>query len=120
MFQADAKPTQRTKLYVIASGRELKGNRKGETKMMNAYKFAAYPSNNAVASGVTILVSAWFLVAAGLIVTDASAYAPRVQVQVSPMSQNEDDNAYPVPTNVAIAPEARLTINVEAHRSATL
>ena len=87
---------------------------------MNEYKFAEYPSNDAVASGVTMLVSAWFLVAAGLIITDSSAYAPRVQVQVSPMTQNDDESAYPAPTNVAIAQQARLTINVEAHRSANL
>ncbi len=86
---------------------------------MNAYKFAAYPSNSFVASGVTFLVSAWFLVAAGLILTDSSAYAPRVQVTVAPMSEAAAEPEYPAATNVAIAPEARFTINVEAHRSAT-
>jgi hypothetical protein len=37
---------------------------------MNAYRFADYPSNSVVAAGVTVLVSAWFLVAAGAILTD--------------------------------------------------
>ena len=83
---------------------------------MNAYKFAAYPSNSHVASGVTFLVSAWFLIAAGLILTDSSAYAPRAQVLVAPMSEA---TAAPAATQVAIAPEAHFTINVEASRSAT-
>ncbi|MEP7070698.1 MAG: hypothetical protein ABI789_15725 [Usitatibacter sp.] len=87
---------------------------------MNAYKFAEYPSNASVASGVTFLVSAWFLVAAGLILTDSSAYTPRVQPHVAPVAQNDDETAYPAPTHVAIAPEARFTINVEASRPANL
>lgn len=46
---------------------------------MNAFKFAAYPSNDLVAAGVTVLVSAWFLVAAGAILNDpASPYTQRV------------------------------------------
>jgi len=48
-------------------------------KKMNAFKFAAYPSNDLVGSGVTVLVSAWFLVAAGAILNDpASPYTQRV------------------------------------------
>ena len=86
---------------------------------MNAYKFDAYPSNSSVASGVTFLVSAWFLVAAGLILTDSSAYAPRVQVLVAPMSEAAAVPAEPAAEQVAIAPQARFTINVEARRSAT-
>ena len=46
---------------------------------MNAFKFAAYPSNDLVGSGVTVLVSTWFLVAAGAILNDpASPYTQRV------------------------------------------
>ena len=118
MFQADAKPTNQTKLYVVASGPGLKGIRKGEMKM-NAYRFASYPSNSAVASGVTMLVSAWFLVAGGLILTD-SAGTPQAPVQAAPVTQSSEEAATPVITNVAIAPEAHFTINVEAHRSANL
>ena len=45
---------------------------------MNAYRFAAYPSNYVVAAGVTVLVSVWFLVAAGAILSDpASPYTHR-------------------------------------------
>jgi hypothetical protein len=48
-------------------------------KKMNAFKFAAYPSNDLVAAGVTVLASAWFLVAAGAILNDpASPYTQRV------------------------------------------
>jgi hypothetical protein len=120
MFHASAKTTQQPKLYVVASGQGLKGNRKGEMKM-NAYKFADYPSNSSVASGVTMLVSAWFLVAAGLILTDSSpAPAPRAQAHVAPVAQNDDEADYPAPTNVAIAREAHFTINVEASRSARI
>jgi len=45
---------------------------------MNAFKFAAYPSNDLVAAGVTVIASAWFLVAAGAILNDpASPYTQR-------------------------------------------
>ena len=46
---------------------------------MDAFKFTAYPSNDIVANGVTVLVSAWFLVAAAAILGDpASPYTQRV------------------------------------------
>ena len=46
---------------------------------MNAYQFLArLPSNDSVASVVTVVVSAWFLVAAGAILADpASPYTQR-------------------------------------------
>lgn len=40
---------------------------------MNNYKFAEYPSHSSVAAGVTVLVSVWFLVAAGAILSDPSS-----------------------------------------------
>jgi hypothetical protein len=53
-------------------------NAKGDTKMNAPFRFAAYPSNDLVANGVTVLVSAWFLVAAGAILGDpASPYTQR-------------------------------------------
>ena len=39
-------------------------------KQMNAYKFSGMPSNAAVVSVVTVLVTAWFALAAGAILTD--------------------------------------------------
>lgn len=84
---------------------------------MNAYKFANLPSNSSVDFGVTMLVSVWFLVAAGAILSDPpSAYTSHAQAQAAPAVQAEAAPA----TAVAIAPQARLTITVEARRSAIL
>ena len=78
---------------------------------MNAYKFTQYPSNASVASGVTLLVSAWFLVASGAILAEPAHPAHPVHtVHAAPAAA----------ANVAIAPEARFTITVEASRSASL
>ena len=40
---------------------------------MRSYKFAALPSNGSVAAAVTLLVSAWFLVAGGTIISESPA-----------------------------------------------
>jgi hypothetical protein len=77
-----------------------------EKQMNTTYKFAPVPSNSTVAGGVTILVSAWFLVAAGAIFADPAA-GP---AQRAALTQRES------PTEIAIAPEARLRITVEAPR----
>jgi hypothetical protein len=118
MFRDDTTPTPRTKVYVIRGGRHgLKATDQGE-KTMNAYKFAEYRGNSTVASGVTLLVSMWFLVAAGAILSDpAAADTPRA---ATPTVQAAEAPAVAVPAALAIAPEARLTITVEARRSATL
>ncbi len=116
MFRADTKPTHPRKLHVVASGAELEGNRKGEMKM-KAYKFAAYPSNSSVASGVTMLVSVWFLVAAGAILTDPSSpYTQRSQVQAAPSVQYAEE-ADTRAASTPIAPDAHFTIVVEARRA---
>jgi hypothetical protein len=113
MFQADAKP--RTHLYLVHPRQELAALLKGVTKM-NTYKFAAYPSNSSVASGVTMLVSVWFLVAAGAILSDPpSVYTQRV-VPAEAAAVRYVEAVAPA---ASIAPEARLTITVEAKRSAT-
>ncbi len=64
MFPAVATQTRTTQrnLYLVWSRTEAQGIAKGEMKMNN-YRFAAYPSNSSVAAGVTVLVSAWFLIA---------------------------------------------------------
>ncbi len=75
---------------------------------MSAYNFAPLPSNNSIAGLVTFLVSAWFLVAAAAIVTEPSKGPLQALAAAAP---------------VEIAPQARLTITVEAQRlpaSATL
>ena len=91
-------------------------------KTLNEYRFAEYPSNSSVASGVTSVVSLWFLVAAGAILSDPpSIYTQRVvQAAQAPAL------AVPVETAslagsgympaVAVAPAARFTITVEARR----
>jgi hypothetical protein len=77
----------------------------GETQMNN-YKFAEYPSHSSVAAGVTVLVSVWFLVAAGAILSDPS----------SPYTSRKDVRATaPVKTAQAEAPKVFETIYVTAH-----
>ena len=88
---------------------------------MKAYKFAEYPSNSSVASGVTLLVAAWFLVAAGAILADpVSHYTHRVEAEAAPVTRYAEEAATPAASTVAIAPAAHFTITVEASRSATL
>ena len=71
---------------------------------MNEYKFA----ESTVATGVTLLVSAWFLVAAGAIIAGPeSPYTQRVVAQAEAAS-----------IVVAETPAVRETILVEARRIA--
>jgi len=89
---------------------------------MNDYKFTQYPSNSSVASGITMLVSAWFLVAAGAILSDpVSPYTTRkvMQAQTAPALRTADASRS-ADSRVAIAPEAHLTITVAARRPANL
>ena len=81
---------------------------------MNTYRFADLPSNSSVASLVTFLVSGWFLIAAGAILSDPpSIYTQRPQAQVvgSAQSVEAQRNA------AVIAPEAKFTILVVAKRA---
>ena len=110
MFQNETRTPKN--LYLVAGSKErremtLKGANAMNTNM-NEYRFAEYPSNSTVANGVTLLVSAWFLVAAGAILTDpASPYTRPVAIEA----------AAPAPTTVAaIAPATYFTITVEAKR----
>ena len=96
---------------------------------MNTYKFAAYPSNSLVASGVTMLVSVWFLVAAGAILADPhSVYTERAVPQAAvaqveapapeqAVAQAQARYVQVSARQSAISPEARLTITVEAKRT---
>ena len=113
MFQAETRTTP--KLQLVAGGEERRERKlKGAIAMntnMNEYRFAEYPSNSSVASGVTLLVSAWFLVAAGAIIADP----------VSPYTQRPAavaQAAAPAPAVVVAAdtPAAYFTITVEARR----
>ena len=80
---------------------------------MNAYRFAALPSNSSVASFVTMAVSLWFLVAAAAILTDpVSVYTQSPGVKSAPAYVESVRNT------VEIAPQARHTIIVSAKRPA--
>jgi hypothetical protein len=86
---------------------------------MKEFKFTDYPSNSSVSSGVTLLVSAWFAVAAGAILADpVSPYTQRALAEANQPTRYVEEVA--TPASVAIAPEAHFTITVEASRSATL
>ena len=79
---------------------------------MNTYKFADLPSNSSVASLVTLLVSGWFLIAAGAILSDpSSVYTQRSQTEAARALVESPRNA------AVIAPEAHLTILVVAKRA---
>jgi len=72
---------------------------------MSAYEFSVLPSNSSIAAGVTLLVCAWFAAAGGAILTDNHSQATIEAARMSPASPTAE-----------IAPEARLTIVVEARR----
>jgi hypothetical protein len=90
---------------------------------MNAYRFADLPNKPAVvASSVTLLVSAWFLVAAGAILTDpASPYTMRAQHQSAQAPQHAMADASLEPMIVEghrVADVRLATLIVEGHREA--
>lgn len=71
---------------------------------MKPFQFAQLPSNTSVANFVTILVSAWFVLASGAILTDQHSEGT-IERAKAPAAQTE------------IAPEAHFTIVVEGRRS---
>lgn len=71
---------------------------------MNTYRFTSLSSTAAVSSFVTILVSAWFLLAAGTILTDQHSEGT-IEMANTPTSQ------------VQVTPDAHFSIVVEARRS---
>jgi hypothetical protein len=122
MFRDATAPRQRTRLYVIHGGRHgSPGIAQGEKKM-NDYKFTQYPSNSSVASGITMLVSVWFLLASGAILADpVSPYTQRALAErAHAQAAQTADTSVSAQSPVAIAPAAHLIITVEARRPATL
>lgn len=73
---------------------------------MSDYRFVALPSNSSVATFVTLAVCGWFLAAAAAILDDPS----------SPYIEREIRRAHGAGETVAIAPQARFAITVEARR----
>jgi hypothetical protein len=120
MFQAVPISTQLKLIRGTGRSQALKGASTMNTLM--EYKFAEFKSESSVASGVTVLVSAWFLVAAGAILADpASPYTQRpvMQQAAAPAVVTTIAEAAPaaklIPV-VASAPDARFTITVEGKR----
>ena len=86
---------------------------------MNAYEFPRkLPSNASVSSGVTLLTSAWFLVAAGAILSDpASPYTQRERATEVIVSEVKPIASLPEALTIGQVPViARETIVVEARR----
>jgi hypothetical protein len=69
-----------------------------------SFESAPIPSTSAIAAGVTLLVSAWFVAASGAILTDhhSTRLIETVRSEVAEQS---------------VVPDERVTIVVEAHRS---
>ena len=86
---------------------------------MTEYRFAEYPSNSSVSSVVTLLVSAWFLVAAGAILVDpVSPYTarPELRAQTATVTVAQLTPAPRFVPVVAGDPDTHFTITVEAKR----
>jgi hypothetical protein len=71
--------------------------------MKTTYEFTPMPSSSTVAGLVTAMVSAWFLMAAAAIFMDPARGRAGVEAIAQPRA-----------TGIAIAPEARFKITVEA------
>jgi hypothetical protein len=83
---------------------------------MNAYQPAETSSHSAVAAVVTTLVSAWFLVAGATMVASPTDTQVARGASVTVTEGAVLPAPQPLPA-VAVAPEARLTIVVEARRA---
>ena len=73
---------------------------------MIRYEFNQLPSNSAVSSVVTVLVSAWFLLAGGAILSDQHSQQNLERARTPSMAST-------------VVPDAHFTIVVEARRNAT-
>ena len=86
---------------------------------MTQYRFAEYPSSSSVASSVTLLVSAWFLVAAGAIIADPVSPNERPLEQAARTATVTVAQLTPAPRLIpaaAHAPDTHFTITVETKR----
>ncbi len=89
---------------------------------MNNYRFAAYPSNSSVAAGVTVLVSAWFLIAGAAILSDPSSPYTRKVVRAAPPAKMAQVETPSVSGTIYVSARTRQvfdTIYVSAKRTAT-
>jgi hypothetical protein len=116
MFQAKTRIAN--SLHLVQGSEERSRTLTG-ARNMNEYKFAEYPNNESVASGVTLLVSAWFLVAAGAIIADPSSpytQAPVAQARTATVTVAQLSPAPRLIPVMAAGPDAHFTITVEAKR----
>jgi hypothetical protein len=81
---------------------------------MESFRFAKVPSHSSVVAGVTTLVSAWFLVAAGTLIADPTAQSLRVD----PPREEIEIGASPAPKATHIGTRERIVVT--ASRSAAL
>ena len=72
---------------------------------MKSYEFTQAPSNAAVSNVVTVLVSAWFVIASGAIFAGQH-------------SEANIDRARTPTEHAQVVPDAHFTITVEARRNA--
>jgi hypothetical protein len=89
------------------------------TVNMTEYKFAEYPNNESIASGVTLLVSAWFFVAAGAIIADPSVPSRQDAVAQAQPATVTVAQLTPAPRLFPVAdtaPDTHFTITVQAKR----
>ena len=85
---------------------------------MKAFKFATYPNNEAVASSMTALVSAWFLVAACAILAEPAASpipSAGVDRAAATATARLDDNLHRASL---VVPDAYYKVTVQARRTA--
>jgi hypothetical protein len=75
---------------------------------MNAYRFSDLPALSSVAAMVTLAVFSWFALASGAILSDNHSEA-----NIAAAHADTSSTVYDIPA------EARMTIVVEARRSAT-
>jgi hypothetical protein len=85
---------------------------------MSTYRFAKLPSNDSVATVVTLAVSGWLTIAAAAILADNGA--PATQEPQHAVLMEEAAPASPTPPPVAFAPEAHEKIVVEAPKLASM
>jgi hypothetical protein len=82
-------------------------------KKMSKFRFAELPSNESVASLTTLVVSAWFLVAAGAMLVE-----PTVESQARALARTPVVTIKELSVSEAVQPDARFTIEVAARRHA--
>ncbi|HZZ93450.1 MAG TPA: hypothetical protein VFE23_12885 [Usitatibacter sp.] len=82
---------------------------------MNHYRFVSLPSNDSVATGITLAVCTWFTVAAGYMLTDRADTRAVDNVQHAVLMEEAAPSS-PTPLPVAAAPDVTEKIVVEARR----